>query len=275
MSETLRELNLDRLTCADLATPSDAVGKTSAFTRKRRNQLAGHRVVRLIVDQCLVEPLGDLRPASGDKPGSGIVVSQLIVPKRQPMLGVLDIPIEQRTDQFQMFVCRRIGKERLGLLGGWQKSDQIQVQTPDKNLVLNRSERSERPSSAVGIEDTIDRMGTIGRTRSRKLGSPRQQWWLVTLCPKRKTLFPWQSSPDPLLDGSDLQFAQARTLRGHPQIGILGRHPGEQLAGGLVFAEHLGPGFPSREHRLSRVERQATFLLIPRVTLGAVLLEHR
>ena len=114
MSETLRELNLDGLSSADLATPSDAVGKSSAFTRKGRNQLAGHRIVRLIVDQCLVEPLGDLRSASGDKPGSGIVVSQLIVPKRQPMLGVLDVPIEQRTDQFHTFVRRRIGQERLG-----------------------------------------------------------------------------------------------------------------------------------------------------------------
>ena len=190
MSETLRELNLDGLSSADLATPSDAVGKSSAFTRKGRNQLAGHRIVRLIVDQCLVEPLGDLRSASGDKPGSGIIVSQLIVPKRQPMLGVLDVPIEQRTDQFHTFVSRRIGQERLGLLGGWQKSYQIQIQATDKNLVLDRSERSERATSAVGIEDTIDRMGTIGRTRSRKLWSPGQQRWLVTLCPERKALFP-------------------------------------------------------------------------------------
>ena len=75
LAEALGELDFDRLTRADFAAPSDTIRKTGTFARWGCDQFAGHGIVRLVVDQRIVEPFGYLGTSTGDETRARVIVS--------------------------------------------------------------------------------------------------------------------------------------------------------------------------------------------------------
>ena len=83
----LGKLDFHRLSSTDCTPPTNPLTKTGRLGI-RRNQLTCHLIIRLILDQRLIEPLADLLAATGNKPSPSIIVPQQIVPKRQPMFRI-------------------------------------------------------------------------------------------------------------------------------------------------------------------------------------------
>ena len=69
--------------------------KPSALGGGWSDQIADELAERLVGQQRVVEPGGDLLPAAVDVAGPFIVVPQQVVPERQPVLGVVDVPCQQ------------------------------------------------------------------------------------------------------------------------------------------------------------------------------------
>src|SRR6056297_1029909 len=88
LSDTLRELNLIRLTGTHFATPLDPIDESTAGVRRRGNEFGSELIKGFIVQQRLIKPLADLFSTAGNESRSRVIISQQIIPKGQPVIGV-------------------------------------------------------------------------------------------------------------------------------------------------------------------------------------------
>ena len=98
LRDALGILELRHLGGAHGTSPDDAL-REPLTVRRRRDEFARELVVRLVGQQRDVEPVGDLLAPPVDVTRAGIIVAQEVVPKRHPVVGVVDIPREQRTHE--------------------------------------------------------------------------------------------------------------------------------------------------------------------------------
>ena len=108
LTHTLSELNLDGLSRTDLTAPSNSFTEASTLGSGRRDQFPRELIVGLVRHERLIKPLRDLLPPAGNEARPGVVVPQQIIPKRQPVLGVLDVARQQLTHQPRSFVSRLV-----------------------------------------------------------------------------------------------------------------------------------------------------------------------
>ena len=149
-----------------LAKPSD-VGL-------RGDQLADELVVRLVVEQRLVQPGGDLLAAAVDVAGAGVVVAQQVVPERQPVVGVGDAVVEQAADQRASLVRVGVGDERFDGRRRRQQADEIEASAADERRVVGQRRRRDAVLAPVGEHDAVDRV-VDARLRRRQLRPARLQ----------------------------------------------------------------------------------------------------
>src|SRR5262245_49433132 len=93
LTDVLRELKLDDLTGVNLTAPLDPL-RESFRIRVRIDQLAGELVERLVIQQRLVEPGGNLLASAVDVAGALVLVAQEVVPEGEPVIAVSSFLIE-------------------------------------------------------------------------------------------------------------------------------------------------------------------------------------
>ncbi len=126
LRNVLRELHVNSLSCAYVATPLDPIDEPRRIL-SRVDQLSGHLVVGLVLPQSLVEPGRDLLAPARDESGAGVVITQKIVPESQPMIGIGDVIGKKSVDQLLSLVCRLVGQKFIELFGGGKKTDYVHV----------------------------------------------------------------------------------------------------------------------------------------------------
>ena len=112
MRHALRELNLNRLTRADFATPPDAVNVALTRGSGWCDQFPCKLIKRHIRQQGVVKPGADLLTTAGDKSRAAVVIPQQIIEECQPVVGVGDPIVEQPPDDLLSFVCCRVCQKR-------------------------------------------------------------------------------------------------------------------------------------------------------------------
>ncbi|MFO0968575.1 MAG: hypothetical protein U0793_23710 [Gemmataceae bacterium] len=117
LRDILRELQLDHLAGVDVAAPLDAPDEAFGVGR-RVDQLADELVVRLVVEEGLVEPAADLLAAAVDVARAGVIVAEHVVPEGEPVLGERAVLVQKLVDELNAAVGRLVAQERVDLSAG-------------------------------------------------------------------------------------------------------------------------------------------------------------
>ena len=137
LSNVLGGLKRRRHGCVDRAAPDNALGKAFAPV-DRIDQLPDELVVRLVVEQGLIEPGADLLATAINVPGSLIVIAKEIVPEAQPVLGVARFVIEQLPDIARPLVLATIFEKHLLLLRCRQEPGDVQRSPSQEHSIIDR-----------------------------------------------------------------------------------------------------------------------------------------
>ena len=137
LSNVLGGLKRRRHGCVDRAAPDNALGKALAPV-DRIDQLPDELIVRLVVEQGLIEPGADLLATAIDVPGSLIVIAKEIVPEAQPVLGVARFVIQQLPDIARPLVLATIFEKHLLLLRGRQEPGDVQRSPSQEHSIIDR-----------------------------------------------------------------------------------------------------------------------------------------
>ena len=123
---------------ADDAPPFDPVDEPRAFFVRGSDQLADHRIVGLVLLKRAIEPAADLRAPASDETCTIIVITQEIVPKGQPMLGVIDVTVQQGFDCTFAFFWRFVREESSRFLSRGQQPHQIHGYATQERRIIER-----------------------------------------------------------------------------------------------------------------------------------------
>ena len=170
--------NLRHLAGVDSAAPLDALDE-ALRVRGRADQLADELIVRLVVEQRLVQPGGDLLAAAVDVAGAAVVVAQQIVPEREPVLGVAACPRAILDDIGISFVRRRVFQKPSQLVGRRQQADQVEVDAAGKRDVVEAAAEGPPCAASIGLDDPVDGVfaaRAAAAARPGGLSAARRRW---------------------------------------------------------------------------------------------------
>ena len=271
LAHGLGELNLRGRARADIAAPLDAGGEALALGRVG-DELAGELVVRPVLDERAIKPLGDLLAPAGDETGAGVVVAEKVVPEREPVLGVGRVVGEERAHERGAFVCGLVGEKLRERFRLRQQADEVEVRAAGEGGVVHGLGRRGFALGEVGVEDAVNgvRAACDG---GRERGPTGLERWFVSRLLEREAIFPRRAGINPVAEQFHLLGREARALRRHLFVGVLGRDGLDEPGLGGVAGEDGFATLAAHEEGRAVVQAEAAFLLVARVALGAVLAE--
>ena len=83
-----------------------------------------------------MQPGGDLPAATRDEARARVVVSEKVVPEREPVVGVGDIVGEQVTDESRALLGIGVGDKGLDAVGGGQQAHEVEARPADEGAVV-------------------------------------------------------------------------------------------------------------------------------------------
>ena len=180
---------------------------------------------------------------------------------------------QESIDHFGIGILRGVGQERIDLLEGRSKSDQVECHTTQQGFFGGLRRELKALSAEFLQEEAVDRIGVVlGQIGQWDRGSRR-----------------WNKGPmplvgcsliDPLADAFDLPWGQrfSRLRRGHDQFGILAVDTGPDFAlGRLSRNDCQVAALASLQGVLVKIQPQVTLplLSVRSVALEAMLRENR
>ncbi len=274
LPNALRELDLDRLSGADIAAPLDAVDKAAALVGEGGDEFAGELVEGHVGDEGVVEPLADLRASACDEAGAAVVVAEEIVPEGEPVLGVVDIAREQGIDQSGALVRRWVVEEGRPFVGCGKEADEIEVGAPEKSAVVERRRPGEVLFLQVARDESVDGMISPVAGR-RELDLARGKRRFVGGLLEREALFPRQTFRDPLLQQGDFVRGERVAFRRHSKVFVIGRHDLDQDTGVRLRQLNDMAVLAAFEQGGAVIHGKTALLLVASVAIGAVLAQER
>src|SRR5262249_7523689 len=149
----------------DLAAPLDALRETFRV-RVRVDELAGELVERLVLQQRLVEPGGDLLAAAVDVAGALVLVAKQIVPEGEPVVGVSALVVEQAAQQVGALIAARIGEEGVKFRRGGQQANEVEVDAAGEGGIVERRRGGDFvPDEVVAYKQVNRTQGAAGARR--------------------------------------------------------------------------------------------------------------
>ena len=136
LRDILRGLHLRHLAGIDRAAPDNPLGEALGF-RFWIDEFRDEPVEGQVGGQRGIEPSGDLFAAAVDVACPAIIISQQIVPKRQPMLGITRVVRQKTPHQALMFVATSVAQKRIEFRRRGEQPDDIEVNPPGKNTVVH------------------------------------------------------------------------------------------------------------------------------------------
>ena len=138
LRDALRGLHRRNLAGVDDPAPDNSFREPLGL-RSRIDQLRHKGVIRHIRLERGKEPLGDLFAPAVDVSGAFVIVAQHVIPKREPMLGVIAAIAEERFDEFAALAGFLVCDKFFQLSRGWQQADDIEIGTAREDAIIHHS----------------------------------------------------------------------------------------------------------------------------------------
>ena len=183
--------------------------------------------------------------------GVGVGVADEVEPVASPLLAVVRRR-EQPVHHLFPGLRRIIGEEVTGFLLGRRQAGDAVGRPPQERPFIGLGWGGKPAASKCVADESVDRVGGRRCRRLRPLDGP-----------EGPVLAEFGSLGDPAAECIDLGRREAGSFGRHPEVGIVGGDPGEDLAGGMS-AGHDRPRaaveFPRGCYRV--VKSQAAFLCV-------------
>ena len=190
------------------------------------------------------------------------------------MLRIIDIPTQQRLHQLRPFVRALVRKELRQRFRLRKQTDQIEMHPTSKSPIVQRLRRRLFVARQISIEDAVHRIAPTVNCRWQ-LHQTRLEWRFVALLLEGKTLLPCQAFINPLLEKCDLLRRQSLALRRHLRVGVMRGDGLDELALRALVDLDDHTILASLQQRRPVVHREPALLLVPRMTLRAMLPDER
>ena len=165
LRNVLRGLHRRNLAGVHCAAPDDAFREPGGL-RRWIDQLRDKLVVRLVLVERGVEPRGNLLAPTVDVARALVIISQQVVPERQPMLGVTAVVGEQTRDKLLAFVSALVAEELLDLLRRREQADDVEIDAAGEGAVIDRLAGLDLMLGEVRREQAVD--GILQATLDRR-----------------------------------------------------------------------------------------------------------
>lgn len=159
LGDVLGGLHLRGLRGIDGAAPDDAFDEAARGAIAGVHELPDKLVVRPVVTQGGVEPLGDGFAAAIDVAGALEIISEQVVPEGEPVLGVPRGVAEQLPDQLLAAIRALVRQEGVEFPGSGQEADDVEIRAAGEGGVADRAGRCDLVRSEVGGQEAVDGMG--------------------------------------------------------------------------------------------------------------------
>jgi len=270
LRDALRGLHRRQHRGVHISPPDDAAAEALARGRGA-HELGDETVVRLVIDERLIEPVRNLLAAAIDEARAFVVVAEQVVPKREPVLGVIAFVREQPAHELRAFVGRAVAQKFVELLRRRQQADEVEVGAARESAVVHRHRKLDVMRGEVARENVVNRMHAraLGEFDFARLQVLRRRFREGDAGRPRRALI------DPRTQQPDLLRVPVRTFLWHHEIFVQTRHRLNDQTLGALADDRAGPRVAAAQKRLARLERKAALVLSFCVAFDARGLEKR
>ena len=153
----MSELEFNHLAGIHLAAPLDSLGEPLGLGGWE-DQIAGEPIVRLVVEERLVQPGGDLLAAAVDVPGPLVLVVEQVVPKGKPVVGVGPFVVEQPTNEGGPLDGGRIGEKGFELARSREQANEVEVDPAGECGIVERRRGRQLVLGEIDMQNSVDRV---------------------------------------------------------------------------------------------------------------------